>query len=389
MRIKNKVLLIMPISTMDWGTQSVGGVDSVCQMLVKELSEQKTSEYEYRVLAFDPSNSVLNPGKIIQLSESIEIVFFNISNGKKWPNIISQYNVVSKQIKTFKPDMIHSHLLSWIINLSVNVPSLVTLHGYKKISRKNQGVINNFVFEHLVPFVSRFFVDNFTCVTKSFQTELAKTIIKPISVIYNPIENNYFKNTTQKKGIGNTISIVTCALLTKRKGIHHILEVLKLLKIQGTHASLTIIGSSSEPSYVDSLHEFIRLNNLADHVVFTGHKNTNEIIEIYNKSDLGLFLSEEETFGLVPLEMLANGLPVIASKTGIMKDLIMEEKYIQNLAIVEYSDYEKVTNEIISLRCINDFSSDQLPALQVNELFSVNSIVNQYETTYNELLEQG
>lgn len=389
MKVKNKVLLIMPLSTMSWGTRSVGGVDSVCQMLVKELTTRKQTNYKYRVLAFDPSNSINNYGEIIQLSKSVEIVFYNINNRKKWPNIVTQYNIINSHIKEFQPALIHSHLLSWIINTSINMPTLVTLHGYKKISRKNQGLINNLVFEQLVPFISRFIVDGYTCVTKNFQIEIEKTINKPISVIYNPIEDAYFRNAARINGIGEGFSIVTCALLTKRKGIHHVLEVLKQLNIKGHRSTLTIIGSSSEPSYVDSLNEFIRLNNLIVQVVFTGHKNTDEIIEIYKESDLGIFLSEEETFGLVPLEMLANGLPVIASKTGVMQDFILDELHINKLVIVEYSDYEKVVNEIISFRNTNHFISGQNPIVEVNELFSVSSIVNQYEDTYNQLLILG
>lgn len=52
-----KVLLIMPISTLNWGEKNAGGVDSVCQMLVRELaSRTQPLKYRYRVLAFDPKS---------------------------------------------------------------------------------------------------------------------------------------------------------------------------------------------------------------------------------------------------------------------------------------------------------------------------------------------
>ncbi|MGL6172214.1 MAG: glycosyl transferase family 1, partial [Vibrio sp.] len=46
-----KILLIVPLTTLEWGTKNAGGVDSVCQMLVRELAQQERP-YHYRVLAF-------------------------------------------------------------------------------------------------------------------------------------------------------------------------------------------------------------------------------------------------------------------------------------------------------------------------------------------------
>ncbi|MBJ6911393.1 glycosyl transferase family 1, partial [Vibrio cholerae] len=49
----SKILLIMPLSTLNWGEKNLGGVDSVCQMLVRQLAQQERP-YHYRVLAFEP-----------------------------------------------------------------------------------------------------------------------------------------------------------------------------------------------------------------------------------------------------------------------------------------------------------------------------------------------
>ncbi len=387
--MRQKVLLIMPISTRKWGSKSVGGVDSVCQMLVKYLTES-TREYHYHVLAFDPSNSIHNEGVAERLSDSVEISFYNISNGKKFPNIISQYRIVSKLVNSFRPDIVHSHLLSWSINHYIKSPSITTLHGYKKISRKRQGKLNNLVFETIIPILANRLVDRVTCVTDTFSKAVSESLHLPIDTVYNPIEDRYFSGSNRILHDSTSLNLVTCALLTPRKGIHHILSVMDLMKRHNLDVNLTVIGPSSSESYVAFLKSIISKYGLENNVNFVGQKKTKEIIDIYNTSDIGIFLSEEETFGLAPLEMLAVGLPVIASNTGIMSDFFKRNLSFNNLKIVQFGDHEEIA-KLIRDFSINDYSFDneEPSKVKIEDLFSVKNILLSYEGIYKSIPQRG
>ena len=62
------------------------------------------------------------------------------------------------------------------------------------------------------------------------------------------------------------------------------------------------------------------INN--DDIYFLGSKLHSEIVELYNISDLGVFPSKDEAFGLVFIECLASGTPVIGAKSGGPIDFI-------------------------------------------------------------------
>ena len=81
-----------------------------------------------------------------------------------------------------------------------------------------------------------------------------------------------------------------------------------------------ISNSKYQIKLIDQIQK-LQLNNK---VTFHGQLTTPEILNIYKKSDYGIFLSAEETFGLVPLEMIACGLDVITTRVGIMDDLYEE-----------------------------------------------------------------
>lgn len=59
---------------------------------------------------------------------------------------------------------------------------------------------------------------------------------------------------------------------------------------------------------------------------FTGYLTGQDLIDAYRSLDLFLFPSTTETFGLVPLEALACGIPVVAARAGGVTDTIRHEE---------------------------------------------------------------
>jgi glycosyltransferase involved in cell wall biosynthesis len=383
-----KILLIMPLSTLDWGTKNTGGVDSVCQMIVKGLLENSSEVFYYRVVAFDPTNSINNTGVISKLNEHLEVVQYNVSDlsTSRWfklPGILHQRKVIIEQNKLFNPDIIHSHLSSWLISIGAIAPTLVTLHNYKKIGRKPRGRLNNFLYEKVVPTISPYFISNYTSVSGFLKQAVTHDINKPISVIYNPIDTHYLECVKGK--CTQPLTLVTCALLTSKKGIHHIIEVLALLKRQGIQAQLKVIGPATDAIYMDSLIKLIQERAVQEDVIFLGAKITTEIVDIYASASVGLFLSDEETFGLVPLEMLAAGLPVIATNTGIMTDFKNDNIHVSGLTIVKQADYQLIATKIKEINSNKEF----VDSGYIKSHFSIAAVIEGYESEYRKALNDA
>ncbi len=383
-----KVLLIVPLSTLDWGSKNTGGVDSVCQIIVKGLQENSSADFYYRVVAFDPTNSINNTGVVSKLNEHLEVVQYNVSDlsTSRWcklPGILHQRKIIIEQNKLFKPDIIHSHLSSWLIAIGAKVATLATLHNYKKIGRKPRGRLNNFLYEKIIPTISSYFISSYTCVSSFLKQEIINDLNKSTSVIYNPIDTKYL-DCVKDKG-AQPLTLVTCALLTSKKGIHHIIEVLALLKRQGIQAQLKIIGPATDSAYMNSLTKLIQEKAVQGDVIFLGAKKTIDIVDIYASASVGLFLSDEETFGLVPLEMLAACLPVIATDTGIMTDFNNANIEIPGLTITNQEDYQSIATKIKDIQS----SKKTVDSAYIKDNFSVTAVIEAYENEYRKILDHA
>lgn len=74
----------------------------------------------------------------------------------------------------------------------------------------------------------------------------------------------------------------------------------------------------------DSLEALARSEGLADLVEFTGYVTNDELIDYYRRSIATVYLPEDEPFGLVPIEAMATGTPVIALDSGGIRETVVD-----------------------------------------------------------------
>lgn len=376
-----KVLLIMPVSTLDWGSKNAGGVDSVCQLLLKHLAERRESNFQYRVLAFDPFSEKKYTGELINFSANVEVVCCPVNEkrfGLPVPSIVSTVLRVKEQVKSFSPDIVHSHGIAWLLGAGKKHKKILTLHGYKKIGRKPVSRTNDFLYEVVVPWLSKFNVDRYTCVGEALRSALANDVKEPISIIGNPVDEVYLSSRLRRKPNDSVIRLVTCALISRKKGIDRAIDLAAELKQWGHSVALKIVGPNVDNSYYKQLLDLVDSLGLSEEVEFTGPLNRHQIVNEYSKADIGVFFSEEETFGLVPLEMLAAGLPLFATPVGILQERrdVFENLGVQFLDPDTGSAAEKIMNLLRG--------QPEKILGYINSCFCVNSVALQYEELYSE-----
>jgi len=120
--------------------------------------------------------------------------------------------------------------------------------------------------------------------------------------------------------------LVCVARLALEKGFEFLAEVAKELDARGVVFKLLVVGGNKNPQAVDDVKGLF--GRLVDEgkVHFTGFLKGEELARAYACSDVFLHCSITETFGLVVLESMASGVPVIARDEGGPSEIVSHGK---------------------------------------------------------------
>jgi glycosyltransferase involved in cell wall biosynthesis len=116
-------------------------------------------------------------------------------------------------------------------------------------------------------------------------------------------------------GEGNEM-ILSVGVLQTRKNTLNALRALE--KLPGRYR-LILVGGDGYGS--EAIHEYIRRQGLGPRVQVRGYVALGELRSLYQSASVLLFPSLEEGFGLPVLEAMANGLPVVASRTASLPEV--------------------------------------------------------------------
>ncbi len=118
------------------------------------------------------------------------------------------------------------------------------------------------------------------------------------------------------------------------KGIDILIHAIALMEEKGVvdnhHVCVAIIGGDPDVSPADMSHEMARLQalrksyGLKDLVTFLGKRGQDTLPYYYSTADVLVMPSHYESFGMVALEAMACGTPVIASQVGGLAYLVRD-----------------------------------------------------------------
>lgn len=257
-------------------------------------------------------------------------------------------------------DVIHYHEI-WVPFLPMNVlhlsaaANVVTFHGTPPDT-----IGAKIIESTLMPFYSTLTFDYFDKVITVSNTPipyLRKVYEGDFEIVPNGIDLSIFKpeNKPFEKFNNGKINILFLGRLDKRKGILYLLEAYKLLQEKCKNVHLIVAGDGEQR---DKVEKYIADNNLQD-IELLGFVDEKDKPGIFASCDI--FCSpavEGESFGIVLLEAMATGKPVVAYANpgykevlkGKGADLLVEPKDVGGLAktlelLVKSEELRKIYSE--------------------------------------------
>jgi glycosyltransferase involved in cell wall biosynthesis len=111
--------------------------------------------------------------------------------------------------------------------------------------------------------------------------------------------------------------------LVHEKGVHVLLGAAPKILNEMAKVNFVIVGEGG-------MHEYLRKEawdfGVSDHVFFTGFVDCRALIKLYRASDVAVFPSLYEPFGITALEAMAAGTPVVVADTGGLGEIVEHEK---------------------------------------------------------------
>lgn len=159
-----------------------------------------------------------------------------------------------------------------------------------------------------------------------------------ISVIPVGIDKSIFKPLDKSR---EPKSILFVGRLCARKGLHYLLEAIGIVQKKIPRVKVYIVG---EGELLDSLKEVVKELGITENVFFEGKVSEKELVDWYNSVELFVLPSVFEGFGIVCLESLACGTPVIATEVPGVIDIVKDER---PCALVPYGNAQKLADAII------------------------------------------
>jgi glycosyltransferase involved in cell wall biosynthesis len=210
------------------------------------------------------------------------------------------------------------------------VPYVVTTHGMLDDWSMNQRSLKKWIYLKLI---GRRFLNGAACIHCTADRELAQASKwfdnRSTRVIPYLVNLQQFE-TLPGPELGLELlpasqreqrKLLFLSRLHPKKGLDILIRALAILRERGERVVLMVAGTG-EPAYERHLAELVNELGLKDHVLFLGLVTGKQKISLYQLADLFVLPTLQENFGLVLVEALASGTPVLTTNgTDIWREL--------------------------------------------------------------------
>lgn len=228
---------------------------------------------------------------------------------------IKYLSVIKREIKKFKPDILHAHhgssygLLGALVNFH---PYIISVWGYDVLVFPKRSFMHKAIVNYALSKT-----DLITATSKALAKAVKGISNKDAVVVPFGVEELFFHNERHYRNKNITIGIVKDLLPVY--GIDVLIESFSLLISKGYDLNLIIVGEGPlEKEYKQN----VRKKGLSDKVSFRRKVEHSKVVDVLSQIDIFTLPSHSEGFGVAAVEAMATGLPVIASKVGGLPEVV-------------------------------------------------------------------
>ncbi|VVB55591.1 D-inositol-3-phosphate glycosyltransferase [uncultured archaeon] len=305
----------------DYIDDYTGGINTYITNILKIIAVNKNKDKLFYSVHFKK-----NP--VHKTFQNFEEVIVH-RNGTPLGKIIRKFFVLPLILQKKKIDIVHDTYHFGPFLFPAKYKKIVTVHDITPIILSGYHQKLSIAYHKIIMYLILKHVDKIITVSNNTKTDLIKCFSIPgdkIKVIYLAADKIYYRRTNDeiipiKKKYGlNSKIILYIGTLEPRKNVVGLIKSFHILKNLGLEHKLVIVGRKGW-GYIE-IFECVKKLNLQKDVIFLGYVPTEDLPAMYSMSDLFVYPSFYEGFGLPPLEAMACGCPVIASNTSSLPEVV-------------------------------------------------------------------
>lgn len=361
--MKSKILFLLHLPPPVHGSSMVG------EFIKKSKLIKNSFETRYINLGTSTAIDQIGKGRLRKLLKFIQIVTQTIFQCLFYKPKIG-YLAIAATGPAFYKDLI----IAFLIKLS---GAQLVLHFHNKgISKHQNNCLIHFLYKQLFKDTKVILLSELLYYDVQKYVNRKDTYYCPNGIPEIKVLNNLVK----KKS--STVNILFLSNLIESKGIFVLLKALNLLKKRQLNFRCNVVGGEGDIN-VDKLNEKLELLNLKKEVIYLGKKYGNEKEEVFLNADIFAFPTfyHFETFGIVNIEAMMYGLPVISTNEGAIPEIVENQN----------------TGFIVSKNNVNELADaieilikDPAKRLQMGQAgkkkFKEKYTLTKFENTFNSIL---
>lgn len=229
--------------------------------------------------------------------------------------------------EAWRPDVVHAH--DWLVAHPAialaeffDVPLVSTVHATE--AGRHSGWVSGSVSRQVHAIEAWLVHDSDSLITCSTSmsaeiTELFGPGLADISVIRNGIDSSRWPFASRTPHSGPP-ELLYFGRLEYEKGIHDAIAALPLVRPSYPGTTLTIAGDGTQQ---DWLVEMARKHRVLKAVRFVGRVDHEALLRLLHRADAAVLPSHYEPFGIVALEAIAAGVPLVTSNVGGLGEAVI------------------------------------------------------------------
>jgi glycosyltransferase involved in cell wall biosynthesis len=280
----------------------------------------------------------------------------------------------------FKPDIVHAHvalpagLAGALLKRLLGVPLVITEHT-SPFSLLMRNRVAAFATR-----VALLAADRVIAVSKSLRTEILAypELRRHVDIVPNVVDVSAFASERAPRASHFRLLFVG-EMETRRKGVDYLLRAMSLLRERGLDVCLDIMGGGRHKEMYKDMAAKL---GLAAVCRFHGAVPHRQIASLMAGANLFVLPSLAETFGVVLVEAMAAGLPVVATRCGGPEEVVTPDVGV----LVDPADPQALADAIADvLGRLDDFPQEHLRRA-AEERYGQESVATRTLTLYREVV---